>query len=139
MTLIRSIDLLGLPSDRTVGKFTPAGRLIRKLAEDCWMYGPHGVGTHADTCRRELERMKAEPVDHFRHKMLQPGFFIMRCSDEEREVLRALTSKDVEEVGLNPYWDESWYNKYKFGPAIEVYETPRTMWKIPGSDRSRWP
>jgi len=138
-----ALEFDDLPSDRN--PLTGAARLIRKLAEQGIIYGPHGISIYGDQSRYILRKLQQGVEFESLPWYVRPGGFIKeRCTPEERELLGELTSEDVKDVPLEWWMSEDWNDagrglRWKFMCVLKdergqpVVETLPTAWKIPGS------
>lgn len=89
-----AIEFDTLPSERS--PISPAARLLRKLA------GNAAMNIHNYRAKRVIDRPKKN-LDYY----TRPGAFIERnCSEEQRAVLKSLTSGDASVLGFPKEWLE---------------------------------
>lgn len=122
-----ALSFTDLPSDRN-GPRTRAGRLLHELAENALFYGMHDRPRYAMKGLRERVRDGRKVTLCFDTR---PGAFIERRPDEERDLLRELTSADGATLGVKEEWLEAW------DPHSTTWDAKRTTWRIPGCARDR--
>jgi hypothetical protein len=131
-----SHEFLLIPSDRLPDGNKKREQLMLELSSDAlgsWL------GCISD--RRRAKRFQGGCIT--KDPYWKPGAMIERQPEHIREQLRRLKSDDISETdltflfqyGTSAYEDENY--EYGFGGAKAL--TPRTVWKLPGSNPDRCP
>lgn len=126
-----SYEFTELPSERNT-EHSKAARVMHRLIQHAAPFGTFGYSMLSDRtkrARRAVERALENGEEVRLVFETQPGAFIEKQSQEDREILRTLTSADLDVICTDPNEVHDWElhpkpgHFSKFGPFVDNYET----------------